>query len=170
MKRWRFKMKSSILLLGVLALIFLIGGVYAENQTCTERDGACCKGDVCMVADYMCTQGSTPYFDGCDENCNSIGGCRNLTCAKEGESDGSGFTAPTKQCCAGLTPLYQGLNEYENICGYHGADMGSICTNCGDGICKAGENKCNCAEDCKVIEVNTGFFTKIFNWFKNIFR
>ncbi|MEZ4475432.1 MAG: hypothetical protein R3F60_32485 [bacterium] len=65
-------------------------------------------------------------------------------CVAEGDSVAVVPNAPA--CCPGLTPVG---------CGAPGADGqceecvgASICARCGDGVCGAGENACNCAEDC----------------------
>jgi len=145
-------------------MIFLVSGVLAENDFFCSTDKECqdmyqncmsgCGSDgKCYRLQTLVADTRYPYCDCGNDVCDSeesITTCLkdcNQTCAKEGESTGPGI-APNKLCCSGLTDMYRGLNEYENICGYHGADMGSICTKCGDGICKTGENKCNCPVDC----------------------
>jgi len=52
-----------------------------------------------------------------------------------------------QKCCAGLQSLKVvklggGVSCSEEISGY-------VCAKCGDGVCGAGENPCNCANDCK---------------------
>lgn len=102
--------------------------------TILERYGVSLKAD-----------GELPAVDGY-----SLYSIPPLACIPEGETFLDYPGAP--ECCAGLTLI--GLDRAEpnfQICvpPTGGADEGSgRCTHCGDGICTAPENKCNCPEDC----------------------
>lgn len=63
------------------------------------------------------------------------------TCIQEGKS-----VTPKGQCCAGLKAI---ANVHVPDCS---RPKGAICTACGNGTCdeKAGENICNCPQDCKI--------------------
>jgi hypothetical protein len=59
------------------------------------------------------------------------------------------------QCCEGLVVASQDVETDEVIDGYPpGCGPGTappsvmICLECGNGVCEAGENRCNCATDC----------------------
>lgn len=52
------------------------------NQTCIEREGQCCLGDICNSGSVTCVEGTEPEFKGCDENCIAI-----LECENESETD-----------------------------------------------------------------------------------
>ena len=77
-------------------------------------------------------------------------------CLKEGEGDSaygqqpgvSPGSAPERACCPGLTRL----DGYESSAapGQCLLSKGGryVCTQCGDGRCREGENSCNCPKDC----------------------
>jgi hypothetical protein len=57
-----------------------------------------------------------------------------------------GCTPEAIPCCSGLKEVNHCFPEGDDcIC----ATCGSICRPCGNGVCDANENKCNCPEDCK---------------------
>jgi len=70
------------------------------------------------------------------------------TCAKEGESVPVVPGAPS--CCAGLAQISCDRPDSSGNCQY-GCAGGSICANCGNGVCGEGENKCNCPKDCSPV-------------------
>lgn len=79
-------------------------------------------------------------------------------CAKEGEAYSSVFKNQyPEHCCAGLTEWMSGMDTSKvsnGQCLQTGSIKGSpvgTCIKCGDGICGARENVCNCLQDCKVI-------------------
>ncbi len=90
-------------------------------------------------------------------NNSSVPGC--IVAGKISKNASMGPKGNFGTCCAGLKEINAGLSYQEpgpdpigdkNGCV---SKMGSglVCSNCGDHICNAstGENKCNCAEDCK---------------------
>jgi len=144
---------------------------------CENRGDSCCKNGVCLETFYdglpsACSNGNLPEFSGCDADCKPVVECKltNETCVKAGEA----YYPGTEKCCAGLESIFGSENpdgtcsctEKDNNCG--GAP---ICAPCGNGKCEGdyGEDKCNCTKDCKNVEVNTSFFQKIINWFRNLF-
>ncbi|MEW6295310.1 MAG: hypothetical protein AB1467_03360 [Candidatus Diapherotrites archaeon] len=73
--------------------------------------------------------------------------CKKLPiCIPEGES--YAVVPGAKPCCEGLTAIGCSKPDANNNC--PPACVGaSYCTKCGDGVCDARENKCNCPADCK---------------------
>jgi len=76
-------------------------------------------------------------------------------CAKEGGMISIMPTSkgvPSKKCCEGLVESvsYTGINSE---C-FPEMDV-AICTNCQDGTCGPGENKCNCPQDCGEISTSS---------------
>lgn len=59
-----------------------------------------------------------------------------------------------KQCCSGLISVAPNIKELDYQAGkycneiYPSVGTQFICINCGDGVCGAGENRCNCSKDC----------------------
>jgi len=73
-----------------------------------------------------------------------------FACAKEGEIAFNDATGKHASCCSGLTEVYGcAMNEDGSCCTVKcKIGCGTICINCGDGICNAKENKCTCPADC----------------------
>jgi len=67
------------------------------------------------------------------------------SCIEEGQP---GTIANSPDCCANLTKISCGAPNASNIC--TSCTDSFFCTNCGNGICGTGENKCNCPQDCVV--------------------
>lgn len=75
-------------------------------------------------------------------------------CLKEGEELEAKVIGGV--CCKGLSAIDV---EIETDAGYQGYPMGcgpgdappsvKVCARCGDGVCGAAENRCNCPSDCK---------------------
>ncbi len=116
----------------------------ASGYTCLQpQDGSfvCtnCGDGICGLGENQCN---------CAQDCNN--------CVGEGGSIPVIPNGP--KCCAGLTPISPSVSSGTGECAIMvGAQ---VCTQCGDGICGAGENTCNCAEDCKKVtkcEVNAGY-------------
>jgi len=133
---------------GFLVMIFLVSNVLGEeNSSCISQASACCKGDICVTADYVCPKGATVYYDGCDKNCNPLGGCKTLTCITE---PGKAYYPGTEKCCGDLKSILP-ESYYDNSCNELDVVGAPICAPCGNGKCESqyGEDKCNCASDCK---------------------
>ncbi len=86
------------------------------NNTCVEKAGSCCKGDICAAANVICLEGTTPFFGGCDENCSprmscvndsSVIGCQNLYWI-----DNENKNCGQKNFCGAY--MYYGLKTFEN--------------------------------------------------------
>jgi len=73
-------------------------------------------------------------------------------CTKEGESYP---VVPGYKCCEGLTAIQPTATLVGDMCKMM---VGStLCSKCGNGLCEAWENKCNCPSDCSsTICANTG--------------
>jgi hypothetical protein len=89
---------------------------------------------------------------GIGENyCNCPKDCANseTDCVKEGERiRGNGENSGMK-CCAGLAEVFdQWEIDPAGKC-LSLDNYGYYCLKCGNGLCGAGENKCNCPQDCK---------------------
>jgi|SRR3989344_7863559 len=73
-------------------------------------------------------------------------------CAKAGEISFDDTTGETKQCCSGLIEIGGGsLSQYDVIDGkvLPQLGLGTICSDCGNGVCESWEHKFNCNLDCK---------------------
>ncbi|MET0404189.1 MAG: hypothetical protein ABW123_17385 [Cystobacter sp.] len=77
------------------------------------------------------------------------------TCLKEGEGASSysrqhdaAEALPEQPCCPGLTRLesYEASSVPRQCLLSKGGRY--VCTHCGDGQCREGENTCNCPTDC----------------------
>jgi len=73
------------------------------------------------------------------------------SCLEEGQS---GIVADSLDCCPGLTKISCDAPDANNTCPNNCTDS-FFCTNCGDGICGLGENKCNCPGDCVAANVSS---------------
>lgn len=83
--------------------------------------------------------------------CNCPGDCANSErdCVKEGERIRGNGENNGMKCCAGLTEVFDQW-ELDSAGKCLALDnYGYYCLNCGNGLCGAGENKCNCPQDCK---------------------
>jgi len=119
-------------------------GPTTPKYNCTKcGDGKCDFGEnnKNCAKDCFCGDGKCDPYEtdtSCSQDCAS-------TCKKIGES----VNSMSAQCCSGLTIATNcvrlaSTGNCEPITGC----SGGTCINCGDGICSAGENKCNCAKDC----------------------
>ena len=91
---------------------------------------------------YLCTHCGDDNCGPGENNCNCPNDCEPVACVAAGES----LADPNQRCCAGLFAIDCQVQDDNGICML--CDGGSICTNCGDGVCGEGENTCNCAVDC----------------------
>jgi hypothetical protein len=101
---------------------------------------------------------STCGNDICDntetaQNCPQDCGANLFTgCLKEGVGR---MVGPNPQCCAGLKSISTNRPDLRGNCSIYSANtpipggFGGICAKCGDSVCGAGENICNCPADCK---------------------
>ena len=72
--------------------------------------------------------------------------CTDADCIPEGKAQ-CDYDDWNLACCDGLVPLSQIPLDAAGNCTFP-LPCGFICTKCGNGICGAGENLCNCPEDC----------------------
>ena len=79
------------------------------------------------------------FVFGCQQTTNTD----NESCFNEGDGFDMSLL-PHGKCCVGLQKLT--IFQDDN-CSIQLPDK-YICSYCGDGICKSGENKCNCFVDC----------------------
>ena len=94
----------------------------------------------------------------CAADCNTI----TVSCTAEGRT--KSMSMP--DCCAGLKGISNQILADDGACGGAPNDGSVICANCGNGICGAGENKCNCPADCDV-KVNCAKEGEIAYWNTN---
>jgi len=61
------------------------------------------------------------------------------------------------ECCGGLVEIGDVFYDEEKTCEeiFMIVGYGSICSDCGNGICEDWENRCNCEEDCKESSKNS---------------
>ncbi|MFH0739588.1 MAG: hypothetical protein V1819_00680 [bacterium] len=56
-------------------------------------------------------------------------------------------------CCAGLQGVYSQdvyyTDDQGDTCAIGATPRNVVCVACGNGVCGAGESKCNCPQDCK---------------------
>lgn len=74
-----------------------------------------------------------------------------FSCVQEGAVLSSTLNYERKLCCKELTKisLDKPSSDANSVNGCTvGSIGGLVCTNCGNGICGLGENKCNCPVDC----------------------
>lgn len=127
------------------------------GKKCDKSKGAECESNKdCMVVCEPCHPNTPPEeCPKCPEyKCNKET-CKceleKEECAGEGEeicltcTPGSGPT----ECCAGLTEITP-ISKFDSNCNQRKIIGGptSVCTKCGNGVCGARENACNCPEDC----------------------
>lgn len=107
---------------------------------CCKPRTKVCENSVCMVkeacGDGMCSDFETTAS--CPQDC-----LVNAPCLSEGQNS----TDPFAECCPGLEKslFYRPDCNIINM-------TGGVCIDCGDGVCGAGENTCNCPQDCKGVE------------------
>ncbi|MDD5026753.1 MAG: hypothetical protein PHH13_05285 [Candidatus Peribacteraceae bacterium] len=152
------------------------GGEECEADSDCAGASSCkfCSCSLCgngsLDAGEECDDANVNGDDGCDENCQLEPGFACVTpaqpcepviptlvdsCVKEGDYGPVIQNAPT--CCVGLTQISNAIPGRDNQCIM---SLGSfLCAKCGDGLCGAGENRCNCKADCPMeclLEGETG--------------
>ena len=74
----------------------------------------------------------------------------NFRCLTEGER-----TSDASRCCSGLELLGVSCFNEDGSCSEEICMSGyPTCSNCGDGVCRGIEDKCNCPADCNVINAD----------------
>ena len=166
-------MKKLILILGFLMMIFLVGGVLAENQTCVTEPGKAyfpgtekCCNDLKSVFPYELPDGTcispendtrvgapvcAPCGNGkCESNygedkCNCAEDC-NKACANEGEIYSKVYSEYPKTCCEGLIEWDSGFDSrivVNGTCKETGAMKGAPVGTC----IKCGDGICGLNEN-----------------------
>ena len=98
----------------------------------------------CQGATYCTACGDGDCGDG-ENECRCPEDCEPTNCTPEGESHAVVPDAP--ECCTGLESV--GCDAVDPDTGQCVPCQGATyCTECGDGDCGDGENKCRCPEDC----------------------
>jgi len=127
---------------------YVASGVYGLDRTKTYQvvNDSCyrngvpvnyCYGQNCNLREYGCRGDYITYYTtNCTYGC-EYGACRTTECAMEGEFKST-------NCCLGLVPI-KADHLVNNSCQKFD---GNYCTKCGNGICEAPENPCNCLTDC----------------------
>ncbi|MFH1501143.1 MAG: hypothetical protein ABIE22_04335 [archaeon] len=119
-------------------------GEDVENIVCPDDAMVCPDGSTVSRVLPDCEFGECPdviIVDGDDSQ----------GCSVAGELAFDDATGDLKECCDGLQevaniPDADTNQECENYLNMEG--FGSICVECGNGICEGWENRCNCALDC----------------------
>jgi len=135
-------------------------GLFLGWDNCAPRWSCDAISDVCpsMICDgttdpgvLTCPGGSTSEFCTCTlhqwtcfENPTSVCAGRWRGCAMPLSSFKVG---PYFQCCPGLVWL-RGVMDNGMGCVTDGCNPSGYCSECGDGACRAPEDRCNCPEDC----------------------
>jgi cysteine-rich repeat protein len=123
---------------------------YSGLKVCNEQCsgwGDCASTQYCgegaVNGNEQCDDGNTQNGDGCSSICEIE---EEQECIPEG---GSGPVIPDgMSCCLGLVSIGCDVPDQSGICS-QGCVGAFYCTMCGDDVCGAGENKCNCPEDCE---------------------
>jgi len=113
--------------------------VYAEDDE-TETETI-----TIFVREYY----NTGYCgDGLCNNGETASSCRN-DCSSACTAEGQRYSIHpgSLSCCPGLSAISCASPDVGGNC--QSCVGASVCTQCGNGICGAGENKCNCPSDCQ---------------------
>ena len=120
-------------------------------DSCEWCTGACIEGQPCevfcgAVNEYYCEDGE---IESVTKQCEY--GCRNGACIEEtreciGEGK-KGSMLNNDACCEGLSRISNSFVSGNNCIAP--TDGSFVCTQCGNGACGRGENKCNCPIDCQ---------------------
>ncbi|MEK9153184.1 MAG: hypothetical protein AAB723_01125, partial [Patescibacteria group bacterium] len=114
-----------------------------------------CQNDSCVKTNE-CEKDEDCYSKSFDSKYKCKNGKCVFSCVAEGEQGGTETNVIENRklynCCLGLdkvdlTTLWEGVCE--NASGTS-IDTLFTCIKCGDGVCGAGENKCNCPQDCGI--------------------
>ncbi len=134
-----------------------------EEDVC--GDGKCTEKEDCTTCEKDC--GVCPSICGnliCETEETYVT-CPNDCCALQGQEitiiGGISSSATSQKCCSGLTAV----DIYTNLtsCILTSETNKKVCINCGNRLCEAGENNCNCPTDCPVNCTSAGQTTKIEN-------
>jgi hypothetical protein len=107
-----------------------------------DNEGICPPG--CEGA-TICAQCGNGVCGAGENACNCPADCSGAECVAAGGVVPVVPNAPS--CCAGLAPIGCDQPGADGQCP-GGCEGASVCARCGDGACGAGENPCNCAQDC----------------------
>jgi hypothetical protein len=123
-----------------------------KGETC-NKDSDC----ICTLSCPDCCGKPGQVWKCKDSKCGL--GQEDLSCAKEGEEishDIQNFD----ECCTGLSEIRNYEIENDKCLITLGV---TTCSNCGNGVCGLGENKCNCPEDCNSECVKKGEYVDTFS-------
>ena len=105
----------------------------------------CSLNEDCLQGELCLERGLDPEDYG-----DTVGMCFDIECTPAGGSaDEYSFgrwMGVVKTCCEGLATIP--VRDYEDGECLFVFDAGTICSDCGNGVCEDWENQCNCAEDC----------------------
>ena len=107
-----------------------------------DGDGMCTEP--CVGASICAKCGDDTCGPG-ENKCNCPADCDTAMCVEAGGSVPVVPNAP--ECCAGLAPISCDAPDGGGNC-MGGCVGASICADCGNTTCDAGENHCNCPADC----------------------
>ena len=105
------------------------------NNACSSTTSYRCDNGKCVASTV--SAGCKPCSNGCQD-----GACISEQCRDENYP----CTPENIPCCEGLKEVSLAVEENGQCIA---ANCGSICRLCGNGVCDANENKCNCREDCE---------------------
>jgi len=122
-----------------------------NKEIVNSNEYSCCAG---LQQNWLPSSGNPNYHFSCTKCGNGVCdyGETSDNCAKDCQCVGlNGEPDSGHQCCAGLTNVnnyYQIDSQGSCYEGLSTATAKYFCVNCGNGVCDANEDKCNCPEDC----------------------
>lgn len=133
--------------------VFIAGQVPADTGTYSwtvpANESLFTDAKIVVEEDVSDPQNQTCLQDASDSVFSIVSA--STTCISEGNT---GISFNGDKCCAGLTSIANSWEIIANSSGNQSTrciapnDGSFVCTKCGDGICGAGENNCNCSQDC----------------------
>lgn len=151
--------------------VYQNGDTFPKGDNCNsctcENGNISCTDNTCNNQNTECVYNDNTYDDG--ESFPKGDGCNTCTCQNGNVSCGDESCTPVEDdpisqsecipegeasipspdripCCDGL--IVVPCNKQSSTGECLECTGGGYCTKCGDGICGAGENPCNCSEDC----------------------
>jgi len=180
----------------LLFIIFLVIGLFgyfnktfalssdysSKTSACIINGTSCCKDGNCIkIFDdglpSACSSGDLPEFSGCDTSCKPITNCEEIKCKKS--KDCWDKNKNCENICKNEKCVLDSLTSGASL-GYPNCLEGIDVTEPQDVLCTPDKKECpdgsyveRAGFKCEFMpcpEIKLGFWGKILNWFKNIFK